>query len=170
MRLRAGEIQQRGAETFLRQHAKVNLQAALEQDAGLGFARGRDFDHVRECRELLHDRAGMCRGCQQVEIAYRFAPAAKAACNLELLDHPAFAQMRDQPLCGSRSLYVRNPLGRIISARQRFENLLFDLAAEALKFAKAPGPGLTLEAILALDVQVVDQQLEPLGTKAGNVS
>src|SRR5207237_280738 len=77
--LRAGEVLQRGAPGVRRYHPQVDLQALGGPYRGLGVAARDDLDHVRQPRERGHERAGVVRGGQDVDVADRLAHAAQRA-------------------------------------------------------------------------------------------
>ena len=78
VRLRAGEILQRGAEAFARHDAQIGLKAAPEQHARLGLAvREHALDEL-VAREGVHQRRRRAGG-EDVEIAAGLAAAPQAA-------------------------------------------------------------------------------------------
>ncbi len=78
VRLRAGEVLQRGAEALARHEAQVGLEPAAQQHARLGFAVREDALDEAVAGEGVHQRR-RCAGGEDVEIAARLAAAAQAA-------------------------------------------------------------------------------------------
>ena len=76
MRLRAGEVVERGPEALVGHDAQVGLHSALELDGALGLATG---DGLAGPGEGIHDRGGVVGTDEEVEVSNGVLPPAVRA-------------------------------------------------------------------------------------------
>ena len=85
-------------ELFGRDDPQVGLHTTLESHAGLGVTLGRDLGDSFHGREPIHDRTGIGRGDEKVEVAHRFHPTAQTTGGLDPLDLGQVLQARKNPI------------------------------------------------------------------------
>ena len=121
--LRAGEIEQRGAEAFLCEEAHVDLHAVGEQEADFVFAVGQHLLDARELQDVLRRwrrrSSAMswpaAQGDEEIEIADGFLAAAQRAGGRDGLDSACRAvgcMRRAWPLRSSATLMRKRPVER----------------------------------------------------------
>ena len=85
----SGEVHECGAPLVGLDQSEVNLSSVVaDQDAGFGFAGGKDFFHIGQLGEGLDDGCAVFGVCadEQVNVANGFFPAAQASCIGAFLD------------------------------------------------------------------------------------
>ena len=103
VRLRPGEVAERGAVALLRHHAQIHLKAVAQPDGRARCPLLDDFRHVLVANEPLHDRPARFGCDHNVEIADGFAPSPVASRDLGLQHTgglPEMTQQRDNDLFG----------------------------------------------------------------------
>ena len=166
VRLRAGEVSERGAEAFRLDDAQVDLQAAVEDDAGTRRPRGEHLSDVLAVREALDHRAFALRRREQVEIADRLAPTAQAAGRDGLLDPRHLAQRGQQRHRRLRGLANRHA-ARLLGVRQRrLEDRLLGLRPEAGDRLHPPLRRGLMQFFDRVDTELMVQRPHALGTEA----
>ena len=79
VRLRAGEVEERGAVALLRHGADVDLQARAQHDRRTGRAVGENIGDVFVAHQLIADRRAVLRRHHNVQISDRVAAPAITA-------------------------------------------------------------------------------------------
>ena len=164
--LRAGEVYHRRAVALARHHAEIDVQAAAQRDAGLGFALGHNFRHARKRNQLFHHRGRLARYGQQIEIADRFLAPAKTARGLKPLDRAAFSHMGEQLLDHQRGVRIqRTHRGMLFQLGEMLEYLVLHFRPEAAQRSYRAGLRRSLEVRKVADLELLRQCSSPFRTK-----
>src|SRR5208283_2206580 len=171
VRLRAGKIGQRRAETLWGHDAQIDLQTVFQHDGRFRPARPGYLGDTWKGDEMLRDRGGIRGRGNDIEVADRLAPAPKAARDLQFLDRRAFAQIRAQ-LCGDpRGFDVEDSLSfRRLVMGQGFQDAFLDLRPKTANLADTLGFNRARQVIAVANMEMVDQQFEALRTEAWKIA
>ncbi len=167
--LRAGEVHHRGTVALARNDAQIDVQSAVERDAGLGFAPGDNFGDARERNQLLHHGRRLARYRKQVEVADGFLAPAEAACGFDPLYRAAFPHMREQLFDDERGFRVKRPHRRMgFHLGEMLEYLMLHFRPEAAQRGYRAGLRRFLEVREAADLELVAERSHSFRTKPGN--
>ena len=112
VRRRAGEVLQQVAEVLRRDDAQVDRQAGVRAPArGVLVGRRRRLDEV-ELAERAHQRAGVARRRDDVEVLDGVGLAARRAGELDALGGGVLAQRGDDLLADRQGAVQQHALGR----------------------------------------------------------
>ena len=169
MLLAAGEIHQREGILGVAHHPQVRLDAALEDDAGLGFALSTDAEHARLVREKSMISFGALRGHQEIDVADHFPVPANAAAGAAP-NHFRVGPEHLQDRFGHHQR-VAQQVARGVSTSKgdALQNLGLRLLAEALEasdFALLAG---RFEGLDGVHAQVIVQGFDLLRAKPGDL-
>ena len=164
---RAGEILQRRPERTTRNHAQVDLQARVQNDAALRRARAQDACGAVETDEVIHHRCAIAFMTREdVYVPDRLLPSAQAAGELDLVHtrcvRHVLEHTRDQ-LLDLVDLEAATVLAVILD---RALDLLGALPSESVELPNGPRVELLSEVVHRLHAELLEELLGLLRTDA----
>ena len=169
MLLGAREVMQREIELLERDDAEVGLQAALEADARLGFPVGGDLLHARITHEPRHDRRGVGRRDEEVQVTHGLTRAPQRARGFGALRLREGAQT-GQDGFGDFGRFVPTVALPVSDAiLDAFEDLDLRLFAKALEVGDGAAGAGRLEFGQVVDVQLRPKRADFLRSEPGNL-
>ena len=172
VRLRAGEVQGRRPELVRAHHAQVHLQAASGDPGGTGVASvagvaGSRGTQQRQRREVLHHRARLAGGHQQVQVGYGGPQPPQAAAVAHPLHRRQLGQRCHQESRVGQRLGDRQP--QLLAGRadppQPADQRLLGPGAQSRKVAHQVLLQGLLQLVETLDAELLPQPNQGLGTQ-----
>ena len=132
--LASGEIGQSEWEFRVGDDAQIGLNAALQDDAGLGVATGMDQDYSGQGCEKGNDGRGVSGGSQEIDVSDDFLVASKAACG-GAADHVGVgAQLVEDGVGGAQGEADQVMARVFFSKRDAIEDLGLGFRGESREF------------------------------------
>ena len=169
MLLGAGEVMEREIELLGRHDAQIGLQAILEPHAGLRLAVGGDLLDPRIGDEPIHDRLGLRRGHEEVEVADGLTGTTEGTGGFSERDLRQRAQASENRLGDGGGFVPAVTLTVGDAVLDAFEDLLLGLLAEALELCDGAGFADLLKLREVFDRELRPERANLLRAEAGNL-